>query len=320
MADVVTCLWPLTQIKPYLDYLHIECGLADNTVVAYRSDLQRFAGYCLDNDLTDPHAIDPPALQNYLRYLFHQQLASTSIARHLVAVRMFLRYHVLFGLLDKDICSVTQTPKTWQRLPKVINPKQTIDLITAADPEDPLYLRDRALMEMLYATGMRASEVAGLNIEDVNFQIGYLRCFGKGHKERIIPVHKTALDFLQQYLQQLRPQLAGQEKDGQETNLRKTSLKPKIVSNVFISRTGRPLSRIEVWRIVRKVAIRAGMTSKITPHTLRHCFGSHLLQGGADLRSVQEMLGHANVTTTQIYTHVDQDRLRSVHKKYHPRP
>lgn len=305
MAEAKISSWPITQIKPFLDYLLIECGLADNTILAYRRDLRRFSLFCLDNHLTDPRSVDPLSIQRYARFLANEQLASSSIARHLVAVRMFMRYHTLFGIVDQDICNVLETPRTWQRLPKVLNKQQTIDLITAIDPEDAFFLRDRALLELLYATGMRASEIAGLRIEDVNFQIEYLRCFGKGGKERIIPVHETALAMLREYLEKLRPKLIGEK---------------CVVDSVFVSRTGRPLSRIEVWRIVRKAAVRAGLPKNVSPHTLRHCFGSHLLAGGADLRSVQEMLGHADVTTTQIYTHVDQQHLRNIHKKYHPRP
>ncbi len=297
--------WPITQIKPFLDYLSIECGLADNTILAYRRDLHRFSLFCLDNHLDDPRSVDPLNIQRYARFLANEQLASSSIARHLVTVRMFMRYHTLFGMIDRDICNVLETPRTWQRLPKVLSKQKTIDLITATDPEDAFFLRDRALLELLYATGMRASEIAGLRIEDVNFQIEYLRCFGKGNKERIIPVHETALAMLREYLKKLRPKLIGEK---------------RAVDNVFVSRTARPLSRIEVWRIVRKAAIKAGLPKNVSPHTLRHCFGSHLLAGGADLRSVQEMLGHADVTTTQIYTHVDQQRLKNIHKKYHPRP
>jgi len=302
MSDPTARNWPANQIKPYLDYLIIECGLADNTIQAYRRDLRRFTSFCLENHIGSCKKINPLNLQHYARHLSKETLSTSSIARHLVAVRMFMRYHVLFRLADKDVCNVLETPKTWQRLPKVLSKQQTIDLITALDPEDGLYLRDRALMELLYATGMRASEMAGLRLEDVNFQIEYLRCFGKGDKERIIPVHQTAMKALRDYLENLRAKLVGE----------------KQVDVVFVSRTGRALSRIEIWRIVRKAAVRAGLSGRVSPHTLRHCFGSHLLAGGADLRSVQEMLGHANVTTTQIYTHVDHEHLRHIHKKYHP--
>lgn len=303
MAVASVAGWPFSQIKGFLDYLLIECGLAANTIGAYRRDLVRFSGYCDGQGLSDPMLLTPVFLQGYVRQMQKEHLATASIARHLAAIKMFLRFHLLTGQVDKDIFSVMERPKTWCRLPVVLDQKRTVELITAADPQAPTYLRDRALLEVLYATGMRASEAADLPLEGINFQIGYLRCLGKGRKERIIPIHAVALNAVSAYVEELRPRL----------------MKERSCPNVFVSRTGRALSRIEVWRIVRRAAVRAGLTGKVTPHTLRHCFGSHLLHGGADLRVVQELLGHADVTTTQIYTHVDQQRLRAMHKKYHPR-
>lgn len=302
--DQTDC-WPFTQIQPYCNYLITEGGLAENTILAYRRDLYRFGGYCENLRLTDPNAISPCVLQDYARHLYQFHLATASIARYLVAVRMFLRYHLLMGLVDQDVCSAMETPKTWKRLPRVLSQRRTIELIEAVDPQSRYYQRDRALLELLYATGMRASEAAGLQIENINFQIGYLRCLGKGKRERIIPVHQLALKVVGDYMQDLRGQLLGEKPDP---------------GHLFLSRTARPLSRIEIWRIVRGAAENGGLVGQVTPHTLRHCFGSHLLQGGADLRNVQEMLGHTDITTTQIYTHVDQQHLRSVHKKFHPRP
>lgn len=294
--------WPANQIRPYLDYLIVECGLADNTIQSYGRDLRNFADYCQEKGIANPKDVCPLVIQQYAQSLYVKNLATASIARQLVAVRMFMRYHALMGLIAKDVCAALETPKTWKRLPHVLGREQTVDLITAVDPEGSLYLRDRSLLELLYATGMRASEVVSIRVKDVNLQIQFLRCFGKGKKERIIPIHETAHIILRQYLEELRPKL----------------IKDLSVEEVFVSRTGRPLSRIEIWRIVKRAALRAGMTGQITPHTLRHCFGSHLLQGGADLRTVQELLGHADVATTQIYTHVDHDHLRNIHKKFHP--
>jgi len=297
--------WPIKQIEPFLDYLAVECGLAENTVISYRRDLKKFAAYCHQRKIHDPVKIDPVVVQGFSRELIKVRLSTASIARHLAAVKMFLRYHMLQGLMEKDVCAALERPKTWQLMPKVISQQQTIQLITAVDPGEALYLRDRALLEILYATGMRASEAADLELENINFQIRYIRCIGKGRKERIIPLHQQAVDTLQAYLDELRPKL----------------LKPANKSrSLFLSRNGRKLNRIAVWRIVKKAVLKAGMRGKISPHTLRHCFGSHILEGGADLRSVQEMLGHADVSTTQIYTHVDPQRLRSIHKQYHPRP
>ena len=217
---------------------------------------------------------------------------------------MFLRFAKLRRLIEDDGGEVLETPKTWQRLPAVCNKQQVLRLLEAPSPQEPFYLRDKALLELLYATGVRASELAGLKTTDVNLDIGYLRCLGKGSKERVIPVGKIAIGATRDYLRDLRPKLA----------------KPQSHAFLLLSRTGRPLSRIEIWRLVKKYAVRAGMPRNVTVHTLRHCFATHLLSGGADLRSVQEMLGHVDIATTQIYTHVDHERLRQIHKKFHPRP
>lgn len=296
-------MWPYNQIEPFLNYLRVEGGLAHNTIISYRRDLVRFAGHCSEVGLKRAQLVTPLLVQEYVRRLSHEGLSTSSVARHLASLRMFLRFHLLNQMMDNDICSVLDSPKTWRRLPGVLNRKLTLDLLSGVDPDSPLRLRDEALLELLYATGIRASEAAGLHLKSIDFQVGFLQCIGKGNKERIVPVHGKALQKVKDYIEQLRGELLGE----------------KQCDTLFLSRTGRSLSRIEIWRIVRKAALRAGMVGKVSPHTLRHCFGSHLLQGGADLRSVQEMLGHADVTTTQIYTQVDQQHLRNIHKKYHPR-
>ena len=295
--------WPLSQVKPFLNYLQVECGLSINTVIAYRRDLSRFGMFCHQNELRDPKNITLLFLQHFSRWLSQENLSTSTIARHLSALKMFLRFHLLTGNMNHDICAEMESPKTWQRIPRVLDKKRTFVLVDSVDPSDPYYLRDKALLELLYATGMRASEIADVVVKDINFQIGYLRCVGKGRKERIIPINKTALAAVSDYLEHLRG----------------TLLRGKTSSALFLSRTGEPLNRIAVWRIVRRAAQMAGLVGQVSPHTLRHCFGTHLLQGGADLRSVQEMLGHADVTTTQIYTHVDQEHIRAMHKQYHPR-
>ena len=243
-------------------------------------------------------------IYNYLRTLSKERKAETTISRALAAVKMLLRFGVLTGLVPEDFTSIIEGPKHWQRLPVVCNKEKIMDLLETPTAGDTFYLRDKAVLEMLYATGMRASEVAGLKISDLNFSIGYLRCLGKGKKERIIPLGKVAIEVTRLYLQDLRPRLT----------------KPQSRDFLFLSRTGRAMNRIDIWRMVKKYARRADMPRKLTVHTLRHCFASHLLSGGADLRSLQEMLGHVDIATTQIYTHVDQERLRSIHRKYHPRP
>ena len=293
-----------TTIIQFLDYLTVEAGLAENTRLAYGRDLINFAMYCKTQHVSTLGDIDAKLIYSYLRILSREKKAETTISRALAAVKMLLRFGVLTGLISEDFTAIIEGPKRWQRLPVVCNKQKVIDLLDTPTTDDPFYLRDKALLEMLYATGMRASEVAGLKISALNFPIGYLRCLGKGNKERIIPLGKVAIEVTKLYLQDLRPSL----------------FKPAGGDFLFLSRTGRAMTRVDIWRVVKKYARRAGLPRKMTVHTLRHCFASHLLSGGADLRSLQEMLGHVDIATTQIYTHVDQDRLRSIHKKYHPRP
>lgn len=290
-------------IKAFLDYLAVEAGLSTNTVLGYGRDLKSFAAYCGEEKISSLAGIRPSHIQKYLKILTKDEKAEGSINRALVAIKMFLRYGKLVNLVQDDCTSILEGPKLWQRLPTVCSKQHVFKLLEAPTADDPYYLRDKALLELLYATGMRASELAGLKISDLNLKIGYLRCFGKGKKERIVPVGKTAIAAAEQYLLEQRIKL----------------IKPFSGDTFLLSRTGRPMGRIELWRIVKKYALRAGMPKKLTVHTLRHCFATHLLSGGADLRSVQEMLGHVDIATTQIYTHVDQDRLRAVHKKFHPR-
>lgn len=293
-------------VKDFLDYLTVEAGLAENTILAYGRDLKSFLEYCKSNKIKSLQQIKPPLIQNYLRILTKENRDEASVKRCLVAVRMFLRFTKLTGQIHDDFASVIESPKLWQKLPTFCSKKQVFNLLDAPSQEEPLYLRDKAILELLYATGVRAAELAGLKTSDLNLDIGYLRCLGKGNRERIIPIAKAAIAATVQYLEQLRPDLT--REDGSSGDF------------LLLSRTGRRLSRIEIWRIIKKYAIRAGMPRNLTVHTLRHCFATHLLAGGADLRSVQEMLGHVDIATTQIYTHVDQERLCQIHKKYHPRP
>jgi integrase/recombinase XerD len=292
------------SVKDFLDYLGIEAGLSTNTVLGYGRDLKGFLEYCGSNKIRQISQIKPVLIQNYMVALSKSSRAESSIKRSLAAIRMFLRFAKLTGLVEDDFTTILEGPKIWQKLPTVCSKEQVMNLLNAPSVQEAFYLRDKAMLELLYATGLRASELAGLKRSDLNLDIGYLRCWGKGNKERIVPVGKAAVAAVSEYLEQLRGRLA----------------KPFSGDFLLLSRTGRAMSRIEIWRLVRKYAVRAGMPRNLSVHTLRHCFATHLLSGGADLRSVQEMLGHVDIATTQIYTHVDQERLRKIHKQFHPRP
>ncbi len=290
-------------VQEFLNYLVVEAGLAENTVLAYGRDLKGFCEHCRSQQIDSLEQLRPVAVQSYTRTLVEDSRAESTAKRCLVAIRMFLRFARLNGLIDNDLTELLEAPKLWQRLPTICSKEKVRDLLKAPAMEERFYFRDKAILELLYATGVRASELAALKVSDINMKIGYLRCMGKGKKERIVPLGRPAIAAVQQYLTRLRPALS----------------KPHSGDALLLSRTGTPLGRIEIWRLVKKYAARAGMPPKMTAHTLRHCFATHLLSGGADLRSVQEMLGHVDIATTQIYTHVDQERLRSIHKQFHPR-
>lgn len=316
---------PLGRIvRDFLNYLTVEGGLSDNTIQGYGRDLRDFLEYyrmncraglappnqsggvnpTLQNKVSELRAMTPALIQKYMVMLARANKAEASQKRGLVAIRMFLRFGKLNGLVEDDFTGILDGPKLWQRMPVVCSKKQVVDLLDAPSSKEKFYLRDKAMLELLYATGVRAGELAGLKVSDLNLEIGYLRCVGKGSRERVIPLGKVAAAATLEYLRDMRPKLE------------------RSFSGDFLllSRTGRPMSRIEIWRLIKKYAARAGMPRNLTVHTLRHCFATHLLAGGADLRSVQEMLGHVDISTTQIYTHVDNERLREIHRKYHPRP
>lgn len=288
----------------FLEHLTVEAGLSDNTVMAYGRDIVAFLEYCRDKGVTAFNAIDTNLVCDYHHGLLTTQKAENSLARSLVSVKMLLRYAYSYNLTDKDHTTLLEAPRRWQKLPCVLNQTEIAALLAAPNEEqDPFRLRDLAILETLYATGMRVSEEAGLKLGDINSQIGYIKCLGKGNKERVVPLGDNAIKVIADYIERLRPRLAGD----------------KNPNTLFLSTNGKPLDRIDIWRIVKKYALRAGITKKISPHSLRHSFATHLLAGGADLRSVQEMLGHANITTTQIYTHVEEDRLKDIHTQFHPR-
>ncbi len=292
------------EVKSFLDYLSVEAGLSNNTILGYGRDLKCFLNYCQSKKINSLRLIKPPLIHEFTIKLSREQKNESSIKRSIVAIKMFLRFAASEGFIDNDFTTTLESPKVWQKLPCICSEQQVINLLEAPDKKEPYYLRDKTLLELLYATGARASEMASMKVSNLNLDIGYLRCIGKGNKERVIPVGKMAIAAISEYMLGLRPMLANVHSE----------------DFLLLSRTGRPLSRIEIWRLVKKYAVRAGMPRNLTVHTLRHCFATHLLSGGADLRSVQEMLGHVDISTTQIYTHVDNSRLRKIHKQFHPRP
>lgn len=257
----------------------------------------------LERGLATWGALDETHIADHLRHLDARGLATSSIARHVATIRVFGRFLCATGLLAEDPAAKLTQPATWQSLPGVLAPKQMQALLDSPDEADTLYLRDRAMLELMYGAGLRASEVATLACAGVHADLRIVRVIGKGDKERIVPIGRPAVEATRQYLADLRPRLL---KAGKPTDA------------LLLSRTGGPITRIVVWQIIQKLAARAGL-GHVHPHMLRHSFATHLLAGGADLRAVQEMLGHANIRTTQIYTHVDASRLRQVIDKFHPR-
>jgi integrase/recombinase XerD len=295
---------PGRQLPRFLDYLRAECGLAENTCLAYRRDIRRFLVHLSESGLTDPSALRPGHVAAFVRRLGGQGLGESSVARAVAAVRTFCRFLVAEGELPSDVSSVVEPPKKWHRLPAVLDDQAARSVLHAPeDGTDPFAARDRAMLSVLYACGLRASELADLRVEDVNFNVGVLRVTGKGGKQRVVPVATGTLETVRVYLHER----VGHVPAGGTGEA------------LFLSRSGRALSRVDVHRIVRKYVRRAAVRGNVSPHTLRHSFATQLLAGGADLRSVQEMLGHADIATTQIYTHVDASRLKSIHRKYHPR-
>ncbi len=283
-------------------YLRGECHLSENTVAAYRRDLLRFFTWLGSRE---PAGLSINDLSDYAAWLGDEQLAPASVGRHLVSLKMFYRYLQLEGLVQENLVELLGSPKLWQRIPAVLAPHMVDALLLAPRPSDPWWRRDRALLETLYATGCRASELCQLELGDVHREAGFIRCLGKGNKQRLVPLGPAAGEALDAYLAQERPKLAAH-----------ASAPP---SWLFLTGRGLRLRRERLWELIKRYALRVGAPPSISPHTLRHSFATHLLAGGADLRQVQEMLGHANIATTQIYTHVDHSRLKAVHQRFHPR-
>ncbi|MCR4337519.1 MAG: site-specific tyrosine recombinase XerD [Candidatus Omnitrophica bacterium] len=293
----------LKYIDEFLNYLAVERGLADNTLLAYRRDLNQYVEYLQSRKIAEIQGVQRSHLTEYLYYQKKNGLSTTSICRGLAAIKTFHRFLVRERLAKEDPTSLVDTPKIWKRVPDVLSQVEIEAMIKATEGRSWQQIRDKAILELFYASGMRVSELAGMTMENVSLEGGYVRCLGKGRKERLIPIGRRAKEAMERYSQQVRGKL----------------LKGKLSSDLFLSRLGKKLSRQSLWKIIKLYARKAKIKKTIKPHTLRHSFATHLLQHGADLRSVQEMLGHADISTTQIYTHVDRERLKQVHKEFHPR-
>jgi len=291
-----------SHLEDFLAYLRNECHLAENTIFAYGNDLRRFMQWAKGKRLDQ---LNIQQLSHYVGFLHDQALAPTSVARNVVAVRTFLKYLQLQGVVQENAADLIVTQRMWERVPKVLSIKQVEAFLHAPRKTDRFWQRDVALLEVLYATGCRASEVCNLRMRDLDFKQRQVRCEGKGGKQRIVPLGGRAIESLERYLHELRPALLAAHR--------------QAADEVFLSRSGQTLDRIQLWRLVKRYVRRAGIDPQVSPHTLRHSFATHLLAGGADLRLVQEMLGHASIQTTQIYTHVEHSRLKKVHQAFHPR-
>lgn len=290
-------------ISGFLDHLSVERGLAANTLAAYRRDLARYEEHL---KRVRPAGVKGASRKDVMDYLLRERdrgLSPVSVARELVAVRMLHRYLAAEGVVDGDVTEAIESPKLWKKLPGYLSQEEVSRLIASVDGDDPEALRDRALLELLYASGLRASEAAGLTVDRIDLAAGSLRVIGKGSKERFVPVGRSARSRLQKYLLEVRPQWAVSASE----------------RALFLTPKGKPMSRIGVWSVLRSAARKAGIEQNVYPHLLRHSFATHLLENGADLRVVQELLGHSDISTTQIYTHIEKNRLKSVHARFHPR-
>ena len=290
-------------LDQFLDYVLLERGLSAHTRDAYGADLERFLKHLRGASVRSLNSVTRNHILSFLMDEKERGIATTSIARRLVAIKVFFRYLAQEGLLKENVTEAMDSPKLWKVLPDALSYEEVERLLLQPDATNPLGVRDRAILETFYGSGLRVSEICGLTLDGLQSEAGYLRCVGKGNKERVVPVSNTALQSVEQYLGEVRP-LHTQDDD---------------MRILFLTRRGTGFSRKGMWKLIKQHARDAGIGKNVTPHTLRHSFATHLLSNGAPLRIIQEMLGHADIATTQIYTHVDSSRLKSVHEQFHPR-
>jgi integrase/recombinase XerD len=309
VAALVTTPAPVSQafrrflLEPFNDFLLLEQGASPRTHEAYSRDLARFVGYSVGRGAASPPDVTSRLLREYLYHLKDLGLAPASIRRNVSSLRTYFKFLIGEGYIARDPSERLESPKRWRSLPEVLTVAEIDRLLAAPLLDDPLVFRDRAMLEIAYGAGLRVSEWISIGLRDLMFDDGLVRVFGKGSKERLVPIGRRAIGALATYVRELRPRLEQGEGKGV----------------LFLNARGEPLTRMGAWKILRKYVERAAIEKHVSPHTLRHSFATHLLEGGADLRAVQEMLGHADISTTQIYTHVDREYLRSVHRQFHPR-
>ena len=291
-------------IEEFLGYLSVERGLSNNTLSSYKRDLSNFFGYLKKRRIV---SIDKVTRQTIISFMLSEKdrgLSANSISREVACLKSFFKFLVRENKIKDNITSIIESPKLWKKLPSALDLSEVEKLLKAPNIREPMGVRDRAMLELMYATGMRVSELINLKMDDLNMGVGFVKCLGKGQKERVVPFGSKAKEWIARYLDKSRASF----------------LKKKVSNFLFLTRLGKPMSRQMFWKIIKKYTREARIKKEITPHSLRHSFATHILERGADLRVVQEMLGHSDISTTQIYTHINKDRLKSIHHKFHPRP
>lgn len=291
-------------VEEFLSHLSVERGLSDNTLFSYKRDLSRFLEYLKKRRVSSVQRVTRQMVSSFMMSEKDRGLSANSVSRELACLKSFFKFLVRENKVKEDITSIIESPKLWKKLPFTLNLDEVEAILKAPNVKDLMGARDKASLELMYATGMRVSELINLKMNDLNMEVGFVKCVGKGDKERIIPFGTKARQSISRYLDKSRP----------------VFLKKKISNFLFLTRLGRPMSRQTFWKTIKRYTKLAGIKKAITPHSLRHSFATHILERGADLRIVQELLGHADISTTQIYTHVSKDRLKSIHHKFHPRP
>ena len=290
-------------LNRYHHYLLIEKGASGNTLEAYGRDLKRYLTFLDQKGISDARSVAPQTVVDFLVQIKSEGLSANSMNRALAALRGFYHYLLQERVLEESPLANIELAKVWMRLPDTVSQEEMNRILSGPDHSTPSGLRDRAMLELLYATGLRVSELISLSMNSINWQVGFLAVMGKGGKERVVPVGRTAYDAVRRYVDEARPKF----------------VRSKTTEVLFLNRFGRAFTRQGLWKIIVGYAQKAGLQKNVHPHTFRHSFASHLLEGGADLRAVQVMLGHSDISTTQIYTHVTRERLKEIHRKYHPR-